>query len=530
MKKRHLLRSSMVVGFFGFLGSLTGIIVETSIAAKLGLSKSSDTFYVAFTVPYIITNLIGATGQFSLVPFFAAVGARRRLQQTLKLEIGAWRSDEDLWRGFSYAVNIVFLGLGAIAVVGAAAAPWVVRGIAPGLSSPQMELASQLGRWLFLVIIPAGVAETFRSFLLSQHRFALPSAVGLFRNVTVIACILLGFGRYGEYSIVLGYLVGYFLQLGILGVEILTSFPGRYSLTLMGTGEAFRKLRGAGTAQLGAAGLWQGVTIVERMIASFLPPGTLTALNYGFKVMSTLAELLAGSVGTAALPALSRAVARQAQSEERKIFRDTIEISVILLAPVVVFCLLLDRNIIRLIFERGNFTRDATSLMSLVFFYYSLSLLPFALVRLLTFCLFARQETQTFIRLSLFQYGVTIAFDLFYVGVLGLGARSIPLGLLTSLLGTCILVFHRNVAGLRHALDRSLSVFALKILGGCVFAALSVWGLQVWIKAPPTTLGNFIFLCVLCGAGSGVFLAVLAASRAIPFAQLVGVWQSAEEA
>ncbi len=515
MKKRHLLRSSMVVGCFSFLGSLTGILVETSIAAKLGLSKSSDTFYVAFTVPYVITNLIGATGQFSLVPFFATVGRH---------------SEEELWRGFSYAANMVLLGLAAIATVGAAAAPWVVRGIAPGLSSPQIELASQLGRWLFLIIIPAGVAETFRSFLLSQHRFALPSAAGLFRNVTVIAGILLGFSRYGEFSIVLGYLVGYFLQLAILGVEILVSFPVRYSLALRGTGEAFQKLRGAGMAQLGGAGLWQGLVIVERMIASFLLPGTLTALNYGFKVVSTLAELLAGSVGTAGLPALSRAVARHARSEERKMFRDTIEISVVLLSPVVVFCLLLDRNIIRLIFERGNFTPDATSLMSLVFFYYSLSLLPFALVRLLTFCLFARQETQTFIRLSLFQYGLTIAFDLFYVGVLRLGARSIPLGLLTGLLVTCFRAFHRNVAGLRDALDRSLAVFILKNLGACVFAAISLWGLRAWIEAPQTTLGNFIYLCVLCGAGSAVFLAVLAVSRAIPIAQMVEVWQSAEDA
>jgi len=512
--KRHLLRSSMVVGFFGFLGGLTGILVETSIAAKLGLSKSSDTFYVAFTVPYIITNLIGATGQFSLVPFFAAV---------------ARHSDEELWRGFSYAVNRVFLGLGAIAVVGAAAAPWVVRGIAPGLSSPQIELASQLGRWLFLIIIPAGIAETFRSLLLSQRRFALPSAAGLFRNVTVIAGILLGFNRYGEYSIVLGYLVGYFFQLAILGVEILISFPVRYSLTLVGTGEAFRKLHGAGTAQLAGAGLWQGVVIVERMIASFLPPGTLTALNYGFKVISTLAELLAGSVGTAALPALSRAVAHQAHSEERKMFRDTIEIGLVFMAPVVVFCLLLDRNIIRLIFERGNFTPEATSLMSLVFFYYSLSLLPFALVRLLTFHLFARQETQTFVRLSLFQYGLTVAFDLFYVGVLGLGAKGIPLGLLTSLLVTCVLAFYRNVAGLREAPDRSLVVFTFKNLGGCVFAAVSVLGLRVWIEAPRTTLGNFLYLCVLCGAGSAAFLAVLAASGAIPVAQLAEVWQGAED-
>ena len=374
------------------------------------------------------------------------------------------------------------------------------------------------------------MAEALRSFLLSQHRFALPSAVGLFRNVTVIASILFGFRRFGEYSIVLGYLAGYLLQLAILVVQVLIAFPVRYSLTLVGSGEAVRKLHGAGTAQLAGAGLWQGVVIVERMIASFLLPGTLTALNYGFKVISTLAELLAGSVGTAALPALSRAVARQARTEERKMFRDTIEIGLVLTAPVTVFCLVLDRNIIRLIFERGNFTPDATALMSLVFFYYSLSLLPFALVRLLTFHLFAQQETRTFIRLSLFQYGLTIAFDLFYVGVVRLGARGMPLGLLSGLLVTCVLAFGRNVAGLKGALDRSLALFTVKNVTGSALAALTVWGLHVWIEAPRTTLGNFVYLCVLCGAGSVVFLSVLAGSRAIPFAQLLEVWQSGEDA
>src|SRR5690349_20683186 len=90
--KLQIMRSSLVVGSFALLGGLTGILVETSIAAKLGLSKSSDTFYVAFTVPNILTNLLSATGQFSLVPFFASFEARG--------------SAEPLWRGFSYAVNL----------------------------------------------------------------------------------------------------------------------------------------------------------------------------------------------------------------------------------------------------------------------------------------------------------------------------------------------------------------------------------------------------------------------------------------
>jgi putative peptidoglycan lipid II flippase len=504
--KPQMLRRSMVVGFFSLLGGLTGIVVEASIAAHLGLSRSSDTFYVAYTVPYIITTLLSATGQFSLVPFFSSLETRQ--------------SQDELWQGFSYAVNLVFLGMGGIAALGAAIAPWIIRGIAPGLTRPQTELATQLGQWLFLVILPAGVAEVFRSFLFSQQRFALPAAAGFLRNLTVILFILFMFGRYGMYSIVLGYFCGYLLQLVALGSQLLWSFRPRYSLRLIGTGEAFRKLHGAGTAQvLGAAG-WQGVVLVERIIASFLPPGTLTALNYGFKILGTLAELLGGSVGTAALPALSRAVARGEKATERQTFQNALEISLVLVAPTVVYCLLLDRPIIRLIFQRGNFTPEATTLMALVFFYYGFSLLPFSFVRLLTFNLFARHEPGAFLRLSVFYYSLTVGFDLFYVGILRLGAKGIPLGLLTGLLLTSALAIRRDLGGLREALDRTLGLFTLKNLAGAVLAAFTVLGLRLLTSEPATDLQNFVYLCELCGAGSIVYLATLAALRAYSWRQL----------
>jgi putative peptidoglycan lipid II flippase len=504
--KRQIFQSSMVVGFFSLLGGLTGILVDTSIAAKLGLSRSSDTFYVAITVPYIITNLLSATGQFSLVPFFAALDARH--------------SAQELWRGFSYAVSVLLLGLSGIAALGAAGTPWLIRGIAPGLTPQQTEFAAQLGRWLLIIIIPAGVAEVFRSFLLSQRRFALPSAAGFIRNTTVVACIVLGFPRYREFSIVLGYFAGYLLQFVILGGQILVSFPARYSLTLAGGGEAFRNLRGAGTAQVGSAVAWQGVVVAERMIASFLPPGTLTALNWGFKIMSTLAELLAGSVGTASLPALAKAFSRRAKAEERKTFQDTLEISLALVSPAMVFCLMLARNIMRLVFERGNFTPEATTLMSTVFFYYSLSLLFFSFVRVLTFYLFARNEAGVFFRLCLLLYGVNVAFDLLYVGALRLGAIGMPLGLLTSLILTCALAFRRNIAELKLALDQTLRVFVLKNLLGSGVATVAVWGLSTWMGSPATGFDNLAHLCVVCGAGSLVFFATLAATRAVHISNL----------
>jgi len=85
-------------------------------------------------------------------------------------------------------------------------------------------------------------------------------------------------------------------------------------------------------------------------------------------------------------------------------------------------------------------------LMALVFFYYNFSLLFYSLLRLLTFRLFARGEAGPFLRLSLVWYGLNIAFDLFFVGVLGLGAKGIPLGMLGSSVVACVMAWRATWA------------------------------------------------------------------------------------
>ena len=108
--KRQILQGSVVVGTLSLVGSVTGILVETAIAAKLGMSARSDVFYVAYTLPYVITTLLTASGQFSLVPFFASIETSGK--------------SEDTARGFSYAVNVLAAGLTVAATLGALASPW----------------------------------------------------------------------------------------------------------------------------------------------------------------------------------------------------------------------------------------------------------------------------------------------------------------------------------------------------------------------------------------------------------------------
>lgn len=512
--KRHLLRSSAVVGSFSFLGSLTGVLVEISIAAHLGLSRGSDTFYIAFTVPYIITNLIGATGQFTLVPFFSSFSSEGH--------------GRELWHGFSYAMNLVVLGLAAMAGLGSLLAPWIIRGIAPGFTLTQSVTSATLARWLFFVIVPAGAAEVFRSFLFSRHRFALAAAAGFFRNVGVIAFILFGFHRYGDASIVMGYFAGYLAQLGILGAQVLWLFPVRYRFVLPGAGKSFQRLHGAGASQILAALAWQALVLIERVIASFLPPGSITALNYGMKIMTTIGELLSGSVGTSALPGLARAVSQKAHDATQKIFHDALEISLVLVTPVMICCLILPQPIIELVFQRGRFSPESTRRMALVFFCYCLSLLFFSVIRLLTYYLFARHEMRNFLRLCGFYYGLTAALDVLYVMVFHLGAKGIPLALFTSMGVACLAAYRENLAGIRQIFDRDLCVLAGKDMLAALLAALVMWRLSVWFRTPHGGFHLLIFLCGVCGSGCAVFFGAMVAWKAIAFSQVKEIWTRAE--
>ena len=198
-------------------------------------------------------------------------------------------------------------------------------------------------------------------------------------------------------------------------------------------------------------------------------------------------------------------------------FRETLRISLVLLSPMAVFCLLLNHSIIRLFFQRGNFTPEATRLMAMVLFYYSLSLLPYAFIRILSFHMFARHEAGVYLRLALFLYGLNVGFDLLYVAVFHLGAKGIPLGLLSSALATVGLAYHRNLCELREVLDRSLALFSSKVFLGALLLRRGDWGDATGRSPgpPPAWEISLIYACSV-ELGSLAFFAALAWTHALP--------------
>jgi hypothetical protein len=117
-----------------------------------------------------------------------------------------------------------------------------------------------------------------------------------------------------------------------------------------------------------------------------------------------------------------------------------------------------------------------------------------------------------------------LGFDLFYVGVLRLGARGIPLGLLVAALLVSALSIQRNLGDVRQALGWAEVHLASKNLLGALVTALAVGALRFWIAPPASGFQNFLYLCELCGIGSVAYLTTLAALRVLPIAQEMRIW------
>ena len=203
----------------------------------------------------------------------------------------------------------------------------------------------------------------------------------------------------------------------------------RYSLTLRASGESFRNLRGAGTAQLSAAVAWQGVVVVERIIASFLPCRDAHSFKLRLQDSGCACRVAGRQRGNGRPfrlfpgPSLARIMRKSGRPSAKP--SGSVWCSCL---PWQFSAYCSNHNIIRLFFQRGNFTPEATRLMAMVLFYYSLSLLPYAFIRILSFHMFARLEGGLYLRLALFLYRSQCGFDLLYTAVFRLGAKGIPLG------------------------------------------------------------------------------------------------------
>jgi peptidoglycan biosynthesis protein MviN/MurJ (putative lipid II flippase) len=155
-------------------------------------------------------------------------------------------------------------------------------------------------------------------------------------------------------------------------------------------------------------------------VVSFLPVGSVSVLGYGSRlIMAIGGTVFFRSVIVTVIPRLTSASTRGDDREVLRISVATVRLMLAISIPLTAFLAILGQPMVRILFERGSLTRSGAELLGLVLAVYSASLVGSAVQRALLAPFFARLDTRTPLRNTV--YGIAANLVLLPLCVLPFG-------------------------------------------------------------------------------------------------------------
>jgi len=397
----HLVRQSGLTSIAAAAAVVTGLLLDATIASRFGAGAATDAFFVGARIPLGLLAIVMAGANQVLVPVFSTWLTQKRAEENHRLS------------------SLVLAGTAVItagvAALGILIAHPLMRISAPGLRPADVALAASVARVMFLLVPLVSLAEVLRAFLNSRSAFIAPAGMNVVMN-GLAAGVILVFAGVDIHLVAWAYIAGAGAQLSMLAAM---AFRRGFRLvpTLALTDPELRATGRLGIRPLLGAGLNPAARTCEQLVVSFLPSGSITVLNYGYRLISAIGgSVFFRSVMVTVLPRLTRATAGGDETEVRRVTRLGLQMMLAVSLPLTAFMAVLSGPFVRLLFQRGNFTAANASLLGTVLAVYAASLVASALQRAMLAPFFARLDTRIPLRNSF--YGVTANVALLAVMVL----------------------------------------------------------------------------------------------------------------
>ncbi len=491
---RQIARAAALVMALFLLSRVAGLAREMIIGARFGTGAELDAYLAAFRVPDLLFQLVagGALGS-AFIPVFTGCLARRDLT-------GAWRL-------FSAVTNLVVIVMTVLAGLAAAAAPWLVRTVlAPGFTPAQQALTAELMRWMLVSTVLFGVSGIAMGVLNSIQHFLLPALAPVLYNLSIIVGAWFLAPILGVYGLVIGVVVGAGLHLEAQ-VFGLWRYRAGYAPALGLRDPHVREVGRLMAPRVLGLAVVQINFWVNTLLASALPAGSLSALNYAWLLMLLPQGIVAQGVATAAFPTFAALEARGLRAELRRALSGTLRGVLFLAIPAAAGLFAWRVPLIRLLLERGEFTARSTELTAVALAFYAFGLVGHSAVEILARAFYALHDTRTPVAIGVGAMAANVLLSLLLRGPLAHAGLALANTLATTAEMILLLwLLSRRLGGLEWP-----QLWATILKAGLAAIAMAValaWAAGRWAEAP-------ILLLAPAGlvAGTLLFLALAALLR-----------------
>ena len=407
---KNLVKAAGLLLIINICVKLLGFLREMVIASGFGASSLTDAYLAAYTLPYFLQSVLGYAFVSAILPELS----------------GCWVEGGDNRRACrlgSTLINITAGGMGVLSLIGILTAKWLIFLTAPGLSGDTEELAVNMARVIFPLMIFMSSGMVVSAILNSRYRFAAAAlAPGICSLVIILAVVFLARGNI--YVLAWATLAG-FVAFFLIQLADLRKIGFHYSFCWDLRDPAVKRVLANIVPIMLALSVTQIYTVVNRIFASGLAEGSISALNYANKLMNLPLGVFVAAIITAAFPALAEKARLADKSEITATVKRGFNMVVLLALPSAVGLTLLDGEIIRFLFERGSFTPANTLLTTEALTTMAPGLFFLAISMLLVRVYFALHDVKTPLLAGIVSVAVNVAISLLLTGAMGVGGLSL---------------------------------------------------------------------------------------------------------
>ena len=480
---------------------------EMVSAYYFGVSGLINAFTVAIQIPNLVRALVAdAALSGAFVPVFSELLERGEKKRA--------------WRVASTLFWLTLLILGGLTALFILLAPLLMRPF--GDPGGDFDLAVSLSRILFPIVVLLGLSGIVVGVLNTYHHFALPALAPVAWNLVIILGLVIGVPRIDDENAQL-YLYAGVVVLGTL-VQLLLPIPwlrkldGSLTMVIDWRDPAVRRVLALMLPVTLTIGLVNVNFLVDTLFASRLldPELAPAAIDKAFRLYMLPQGVFAVAVTTVLFPTLARLAARGDITGLRRALDGGLRQIAFLLVPAGLLSIVLAEPIVRLVYQRGEFTAEDTVIVAQCLQAFSIGLVFNGWMLILNRSFYAVQTSWTPTAIALGAVALNAIFDtVFYrLGIWGIPLATSTVNVVAAIV---LLVMMRRRVGLEHV-GRTLVVVARVAFAAALAAAAAfgVWyGLDAWLGE------SVIAQLVSLGAGFAVAAIVyLGIARALGLREL----------
>jgi len=469
---RQIARAAGMVMIALALSMLIGLLRRVMVANAFGTNLEIEAFAAANRVSETLFNLVaGGALASAFIPTYTTL---------------LTRDDPDGASKLASAIgNLILIIMSLLALLAAIFAPQIVRYLlVPGFASDPYK--EQLTINLLRLMLPSAIIFSLSGLvmgILNSHQiFFVPALAPSMYSLGMIFGLIVLVPSMGIYGLAWGVIIGAGFHL-LIQIPWLLRLGLRYLRTL---GLHFPPVIEVGRLM---APRLLGVAIVQLnfwinvWLASFMVEGSVNGLIYAFALMLMPQSIIAQSIAIAAMPTFSAQFARGKLNEMRNSLSKSLQGILLLAIPASIGLIVLRRELVVLVYQRGEFTEFSTMLVSWALLWYAAGLVGHSVVEIMSRSFYAMHDTKTPVFVGVIAMSLNVVFSLGFsslfrkLGWLPLGGLALANTLATALEMIALLWLMR---GRLHGLGgRNILRASLQAAGGTLMMLLALW---VWIS------------------------------------------------